>query len=197
MKRIQTAILIVTCMVFFSLHQSYQSRYLSSEWILALREEAHAAQSFKLKDLQRPHYRDKIGVDLQDGCWMRGWSNDPKWLTYALIYYGKELHHAQKRQPMTLRFISKTFGTSSVLLAGYSLLKPNGSIPPHKDEDTFVNAKKSIHVGLFIPEDCELIVDGRHFQEETGKILRFNDSVEHSACNRSKLDRMILYVKLF
>lgn len=76
----------------------------------------------------------------------------------------------------------------------FSLLRPGAHIKPHHG---LFNHRLICHLPLIVPGDCALRV-GNHLREwEEGKLLIFDDSVEHEAWNRSAQLRVILLFEIW
>lgn len=71
----------------------------------------------------------------------------------------------------------------------FSLLKPGAHIPPHTG---MLNVRYICHLPLVVPPQCQLRVGGRTAQWQEGRMLAFDDTVEHEAFNRSDRDRLVL-----
>src|SRR3954465_4336642 len=76
--------------------------------------------------------------------------------------------------------------TPSVL---FSLLKPGAHIPPHHG---MLNSRLICHLPLIVPPGCWLRVGNDTRQWEKGKLLIFDDSIEHEALNPTPDLRVIL-----
>lgn len=83
----------------------------------------------------------------------------------------------------------------SIVNCGYSLLLPGTEIIPHEG---YTSDVVRMHLGLSVPAegDCALIVGGERRPWEPGGILFFDDTVEHSAHNRTEVARMVLLLDL-
>ena len=68
----------------------------------------------------------------------------------------------------------------------FSRLAPKTTIPPHYGQ---ANWKLTVHLGIDVPEDCTITVDGQTRRSETGRVLAFDDSYRHEACNDSERPR--------
>ena len=82
----------------------------------------------------------------------------------------------------------------AIVNCGYSLLLPGTEIIPHEG---YTSDVVRMHLGLVVPEgDCALVVGGERRQWAQGKILFFDDTVEHSAHNRADSERIVLLLDL-
>ncbi len=73
--------------------------------------------------------------------------------------------------------------------AMFSLLKPGAHIPPHHG---MLNTRLICHLPLIAPQGCTFRVGAETRSWEQGKLLIFDDSIEHEAWNRSSQTRVIL-----
>ena len=132
---------------------------------------------------------------IQRESWVRGWTNDVKWLNYGIIYGDAYLSWADKC-PRTCELLRKI---DNINMAGFSLLKPYGYIPIHTDTIGGEGGSPHVyHLGLSIPDtgECLLGVGNEKYKEQNGKLIQFDDRLEHWANNNSSKDRLILYIKI-
>ena len=73
--------------------------------------------------------------------------------------------------------------------AMFSVLAPHTQIPPHHGE---TNARLIVHLPLVVPEHCLYRVGFEQRRWKVGKVLVFDDSIEHEARNDSDQLRMVL-----
>lgn len=71
----------------------------------------------------------------------------------------------------------------------FSLLRAGARINPHTGVH---NARLTCHLPLIVPPDCGFRVGNEARQWEEGKLLVFDDSIEHEAWNGSGEDRVVL-----
>lgn len=71
----------------------------------------------------------------------------------------------------------------------FSLLRPGARIAPHTGTH---NARLICHLPLLVPEKCGIRVGNEVRTWEAGKLLIFDDSIQHEAWNDSNEDRVIL-----
>jgi aspartyl/asparaginyl beta-hydroxylase (cupin superfamily) len=71
----------------------------------------------------------------------------------------------------------------------FSLLRPGAHIPPHHG---MLNCRLICHLPLIVPPGCWLRVGSETREWEDGKLLIFDDSIEHEARNDSDETRIIL-----
>jgi aspartate beta-hydroxylase len=73
--------------------------------------------------------------------------------------------------------------------AMFSALAPHTEIPPHTGE---TNARLVVHLPLIVPPNCHYRVGYEERQWEVGKLLVFDDTLEHTARNDSDELRVVL-----
>jgi aspartyl/asparaginyl beta-hydroxylase (cupin superfamily) len=71
----------------------------------------------------------------------------------------------------------------------FSLLRPGTRIPAHSGVH---NTRLTCHLPLIVPPDCGFRVGNEVRQWSEGKLLIFDDTIEHEAWNESKEDRVVL-----
>jgi len=121
--------------------------------------------------------------------WILGWTDDPGWLNFGLIYNRQPTPFAQEKCPQTMEYLLNIHG--DIVVAGFSWLKPMCSIPPHVDQNPDQITR---HLGLIVPEGCYIFCNGEALKEENGKMIKFDSNKLHSAINVSNEDRIILYI---
>lgn len=73
--------------------------------------------------------------------------------------------------------------------AMFSTLAPHTKIPPHTGE---TNARIVAHLPLIVPDKCRYRVGFEERRWEVGKVLIFDDTIEHEAANDSDELRVVL-----
>lgn len=71
----------------------------------------------------------------------------------------------------------------------FSLLEPKTRIPPHTGT---TNTRLTVHLPLVVPSGCGFRVGTQVREWQPGKLLIFDDTIEHEAWNDSDQDRVIL-----
>jgi aspartyl/asparaginyl beta-hydroxylase (cupin superfamily) len=71
----------------------------------------------------------------------------------------------------------------------FSLLRAGARIAPHTG---MFNTRLICHLPLIVPEGCEFRVGNEVRQWEEGKLIIFDDTIEHEARNDSSQDRIVL-----
>jgi aspartyl/asparaginyl beta-hydroxylase (cupin superfamily) len=70
-----------------------------------------------------------------------------------------------------------------------SLLRPGAHIPPHTG---MVNCRYICHLPLIVPPQCGFRVGEKTIEWQEGKVILFDDTVQHEAWNRSDQNRLVL-----
>jgi aspartyl/asparaginyl beta-hydroxylase (cupin superfamily) len=79
-------------------------------------------------------------------------------------------------------------------MALFSVLKPHTHIPPHSG---MLNTRLIVHLPLIVPDGCRLRVGNDVRDVVTGKVMIFDDSIEHEAWNDSDATRVILLFEIW
>jgi hypothetical protein len=119
-------------------------------------------------------------------------NDDPSWSALYLWRDAELVPEIAERCPRTVEALSKVplthigARTPSVL---FSRLEPGAHIPPHTG---MLNCRLICHLPLIVPKGCWLRVGNETREWEEGKMLIFDDSIEHEAKNPSDRLRIIL-----
>jgi hypothetical protein len=70
-----------------------------------------------------------------------------------------------------------------------SLLRPGARIPPHAG---MLNTRLICHLPLVVPPECGFRVGSKTIAWQEGKVIAFDDTVEHEAWNDSAFDRLVV-----
>lgn len=123
--------------------------------------------------------------------------DNPDWGAYFFWKDGQEVKENTARCPRTtaaLRAIEDLYFvadfTPSIL---FSRLKPHTRIPPHNG---LMNTRLIAHLPLIVPPGCGFRVGNEVRQWEEGKMLIFDDSMDHEAWNDSDQTRVILLMEI-
>jgi aspartyl/asparaginyl beta-hydroxylase (cupin superfamily) len=119
-------------------------------------------------------------------------NNDPSWSALYLWKDGKLVEENAARCPATVAALGKVplsrigSRTPAVL---FSRLEPGAHIPGHSG---MLNSRLICHLPLIVPPGCWLRVGNETREVQEGKLLIFDDSIEHEAKNPSAEMRIIL-----
>jgi aspartyl/asparaginyl beta-hydroxylase (cupin superfamily) len=119
-------------------------------------------------------------------------NNDSSWTALYLWRDGKLVQEIADRCPRTVEALRQVplshIGerTPAVL---FSRLEAGAHIPPHSG---MLNCRLICHLPVIVPEGCWLRVGNEIREWEEGKLLIFDDSIEHEAKNPSDELRIIL-----
>lgn len=154
----------------------------------AIREELRA-----LLAAGRPDFAPYIQI--ADGLPVNQWqelNRSERWSSYFLWQHGEPVIAHQQRCPVTSAALAEVDQADIAGLcpnAMYSALEPHTRIPPHHGE---TNARLVVHLPLIVPGDCLLRVGFETRRWVPGRILAFDDSIEHEARNDSDALRVVL-----
>ncbi len=121
-----------------------------------------------------------------------GLNENPDWTALYLWRNGAIVEENARRCPKTMAALEKVplsaigSRTPAVLL---SRLEPGAHIPPHAG---MLNCRLICHLPLIVPQGCWLRVGNETREWEEGKLLIFDDSMEHEAKNPTGQLRIIL-----
>jgi Aspartyl/Asparaginyl beta-hydroxylase len=122
---------------------------------------------------------------------------DPNWSAFHLIENGAPVPGNAERCPATLAAlkglpIPQIEGRSPMAL--FSVLKPRTHIPPHSG---MLNTRLIVHLPLIVPAGCRLRVGNEMRPVIAGKVMIFDDSIEHEAWNDSDDTRVVLLFEIW
>lgn len=121
-----------------------------------------------------------------------GLIDNPEWSTLELWEKGEAVPGVTERFPVTMAAMEATDLPHITVRAPnilFSKLSPGARIPPHHG---VINTRLVCHLPLIVPSGCGFRVGGEVRQWEEGKLLIFDDSIEHEAWNDGGSDRIIL-----
>ena len=121
-------------------------------------------------------------------AWPEKFLYDKGWEVFGLYAFGAKLRDNCARCPETTRLVT---GIPGMTTAGFSLLQPGTHIRPHVG---YTGAVLRCHLGLIVPQGCEMRVGGETRSWREGQCLVFDDTVEHEVWHRGSEDRVILLV---
>ena len=123
--------------------------------------------------------------------------NDPRWSAFHLFKSGAPLAENAARCPAAMAALAglpipHIAGRSPMAL--FSILAPRTHIKPHSG---MLNTRLICHLPLIVPPNCRLRVGNETRTVEAGKMLIFDDSIEHEAWNDSDEMRVILLFEIW
>jgi beta-hydroxylase len=114
------------------------------------------------------------------------------WDVFGLFDFpqGHRIAANAERCPITASLVERLFSAHGA--AGFSVLRPGTRIRPHRG---YAGAFLRVHLGLSVPEgDCALRVGEETRKWAEGRVLIFDDRVEHEAWNLTDAERVVLLV---
>jgi hypothetical protein len=123
--------------------------------------------------------------------------DDPRWSAFHLYKAGAPVAENAARCPATMAALADLpipviAGRSPTAL--FSILAPGTHIVPHHG---MLNTRLICHLPLIVPPKCRLRVGNTTRTVEAGKMLIFDDSIEHEAWNDSDEMRVILLFEIW
>ncbi len=153
-----------------------------------IREELAAAQE-KLKDAFAPYIAYRPGDPVNQWAEL---NHSDRWSHLSLWRSGEAQAEVLAACPKT-RAALETVDMADIggLCPNvmFSALAPHTEIPPHHGE---TNARLVVHLPLIVPEGCSYRVGFEQRKWEEGKVLIFDDTIEHTARNDSDELRVVL-----
>lgn len=123
--------------------------------------------------------------------------NDSRWSAFHFYENGQALADNMGRCPATAAALGAAplpIIQERSPMALFSILGPQTHIPPHSG---MLNTRLICHLPLIVPPGCRLRVGNHVRSVEAGKVLIFDDSIEHEAWNDSDDDRVILLFEIW
>jgi hypothetical protein len=121
-----------------------------------------------------------------------GLHGNDSWTALYLLKDGRQVEEVAARCPATMAALAKVpmtrigSRTPSVL---FSKLTPGAHIPPHRG---MLNCRLICHLPLIVPDGCWLRVGNETRTWNEGRLLIFDDSIQHEAKNESGETRVVL-----
>ena len=123
--------------------------------------------------------------------------NDPRWSAFHFYENGRALAQNMGRCPATGAALSMAplpIIQDRSPMALFSILGSQTHIPPHSG---MLNTRLICHLPLIVPPGCRLRVGNHVRPVEAGKVLIFDDSIEHEAWNDGDESRVILLFEIW
>jgi aspartyl/asparaginyl beta-hydroxylase (cupin superfamily) len=164
-------------------------------WIAALEAEADAIRGEALALLRSREGVREPYIQYEDREALAQWrtlNRNPDWSAFHLLRRGEPVAANAGQAPRTMAALAR-LGQRRVPgvspNAMFSLLAPRTTIPPHVGVD---NTRLVCHLPLVVPSGCWFRVgaETRFWQE--GKVLVFDDTIEHEATNPTGDLRIVL-----
>jgi beta-hydroxylase len=86
--------------------------------------------------------------------------------------------------------------TNNIDLLSFSKLGKNTILKPHQGWGSTANISIRSHLGIIVPENCGLWVEGEKKEIKNNEWISFDDSKFHSAYNLSETERIILMIDI-
>lgn len=152
-----------------------QLKKVEQNWI-TIRDEYQ-----KIKPYIQPIYKDVFFNTI---------TTSTKWKRFYIKRYAPIHPQIKKILPQTCKMIESI---PSIRMAMFSILLPGAVIKPHRG---IYKGVIRAHLGLSCPKSCILYVDGQLSEWENGKMKVWDDTYTHFVVNRSKHERVILFIDI-
>jgi tetratricopeptide (TPR) repeat protein len=142
-----------------------------------------------LKEAFRPYMVADPGRPRAD---FHGLLDNPEWSSLYLWENGKPVEENVERCPAAFEALGQAplpHISVRAPVVMFSRLAPGARIPPHTG---MLNARLICHLPLIVPPGCGFRVGNEVRQWEEGKLLIFDDTIEHEAWNDGDEDRVVL-----
>lgn len=137
----------------------------------------------------RPYLQAKEDRPTYD---FHGLLNNPGWSTLYLWENGGPVEQNVARFPKSyaaMQHVPLPHITTRAPSILFSLLQPGARIEAHNG---VINTRLICHLPLIVPPRCGFRVGNETREWEVGKLLIFDDTIEHEAWNESDEDRVVL-----
>jgi aspartate beta-hydroxylase len=124
----------------------------------------------------------------------QGLTDTGRWSVYYLYQLGRKVEENCRRCPQTAQVISAISDLTSTGLVYFSVLTEGTHITPHCGP---TNTRLRCHLGLVVPQGCQIRVGSETRSWEEGKCLIFDDSFEHEVWNSDQQARVVLVVDVW
>jgi beta-hydroxylase len=122
-------------------------------------------------------------------AWPEGQLYDGRWDTFGLYAFGLKQQDNCRRCPVTTKLVERIPG---MVMAGFSRLAPGTHIKPHVGYGGWAQYVLRCHLGLVVPQGCEMRVGAETRSWHQGKVTVFCDATEHEVWNRAATERVVL-----
>ncbi|MFC7536137.1 aspartyl/asparaginyl beta-hydroxylase domain-containing protein [Sphingomonas sp. GCM10030256] len=123
--------------------------------------------------------------------------DDSRWSAFDLWRNGEPVEQNARRCPVTMAALDQVplpriIGRAPMAI--FSMLRARTHIPPHWG---MLNTRLICHLPLIVPPDCRLRVGNEERMVEAGKMMIFDDSIQHEAWNDSDSTRVVLLFEIW
>jgi beta-hydroxylase len=116
-----------------------------------------------------------------------------QWHVIPLYGFGVWAQDVEKQFPDTFALLKQIPGLRTAI---FSRLGPNSMIKPHYGWADLANTVLRCHLGLFVPENCGIWVEGEKQPQHQNEWLVFDDSKYHSGYNMGTQPRVVLLLDI-
>jgi len=110
------------------------------------------------------------------------------WTVYGFYSFGNKIEENCTRCPVTTRLVESVPGMK---MAGFSSLKADSHISPHKGYAEYSESIYRAHLGIVVPPCCRLRCAAETTEYREGEWLIFDDTQLHESWNEHETDTRI------
>lgn len=121
----------------------------------------------------------------------QGIAEGGQWNVFYLYYLGRRVEQNCRLCPRTTHIINSVPEVTNTGLVYFSVLTQGSHILPHCGP---LNTRLRCHLGVVVPEGCQIRVGKEPRSWEEGKCFVFDDSFEHEVWNSAQSPRTVLIV---
>jgi aspartyl/asparaginyl beta-hydroxylase (cupin superfamily) len=164
-------------------------------WVPALEAQTDSIRAELLAVMEQDRDRFAPYIAYNPGEPVNQWqelNQSLRWSTFHLWRAGRPVDENLARCPSTAAALASVEMAEIGGLcpnAMFSVLAPKTTIPPHNGE---TNARLVAHLPLIVPENCSYRVGFDWTKWTEGRVLVFDDTLEHEARNDSEQTRVVL-----
>lgn len=111
------------------------------------------------------------------------------WDVFPFYAFKNKIEVNCNKCPETTKILESIPGLTTAM---FSKLEPRTHIRPHIGYYQYSNKILRAHLGIKVPKDTALVVNGKSMGWEEGKTFVFDDTFRHEAYNKSYEDRVVL-----
>lgn len=121
------------------------------------------------------------------------YKDDATWHVYPLYGFDTWVESNCARVPETTRLLKTIPGLKTAI---FSRLAPGTTLTPHYGWASLANRVLRCHLGVVVPDNCGVWVEGETRQQHPNQWLVFDDSRLHSGFNGSDRPRIVLLLDI-
>lgn len=151
-----------------------------------------------LENLKKNSEKIRNEVNIYDKEWLDWPERDlylhlTDWKIIPFYGFNKWANSYCERFPETVNLLKNIPGLKTAII---SCLGPKTILKPHQGWGKLANNVLRCHLGLKVPENCGIWVNGEKREQKENEWLVFDDSKKHSGFNLSETKRIVLLIDI-